>query len=80
MYFLIEYCRTLGTLVQCEPYEDRECAQGAMLTWEITSRQAVCGPHEVVLLDAESEAALRTTHGRYFLSARELMEQMREAV
>jgi hypothetical protein len=54
-------------------YEDafREVSEDARLNLELDlNRQGV--EHEVVLLDAPDEAALRHTHGRYFESVVEL--------
>jgi hypothetical protein len=36
--------------------------------------------HKIVLLEAESEAALRLTHGRYFYDLRQILELMRGAI
>jgi hypothetical protein len=44
-----------------------------MLALEIELRHQGVN-HEVVILEAASEEALRKTHGRYFLGVRELLE------
>ena len=36
--------------------------------------------HEIVLFQAASEESLRRTHGSYFLTERELLERMQQAV
>ena len=74
MYFLIEYDRSQGSIVQKRQYDEasREVAEEERLKLELDlNRQGV--EHEVVLLDAPSEEALRHTHGRYFESVAELI-------
>ena len=67
MIFLIEYNRIKGKLVTVEKFADAEVesARQARLSLELDLHQKGIG-HEVVLLDAKSEAALRRTHRRYF--------------
>jgi hypothetical protein len=67
MLFLIEYERRKGRLVTNRRFDDaqREEAERARLELELrVNREGV--EHEVVLLEAASEEALRTTHQRYF--------------
>jgi hypothetical protein len=67
MIFLIVYDRPEGRIVAFEPFEDsqREAAEDLRLETELTlHRRGV--DREVVLLEAESEEALRLTHRRYF--------------
>ena len=74
MLFLIEYDRSRGLIIQKRQYDDasREIAEKERLSLELhLNRQGV--EHEVVLLDAPSEEALRRTHGRYFESVAELV-------
>ena len=74
MLFLIEYDRSQGSIVQKRQYDDasREVAEKERLSLELQlNRQGV--EHEVVVLDAPSEEALRRTHGRYFESVTELI-------
>jgi hypothetical protein len=75
MIFLIEYDRRRGRLVTFETYDnaDRAVAERARVELELP-RSKRGAPHEVVLLEAETEAALRLTHRRYFQSAREIIE------
>ena len=76
MIFLIEYDRSEGNIVEFRRFDNsqRAEAQHARLKTELElNRQGL--RHEVVLIDAESEEMLRKTHGRYFESARELIEQ-----
>lgn len=73
MIFLIEYDRARGDLVRLETFPDseRRRADNARLEMEIgLNRDEV--EREVVILEAESEEALRRTHRRYFESLTEL--------
>jgi len=74
MWFLIEYDRDQGELVTFKTFEDNKSlvAANARLELELgLNRTGV--KHEVVLLEAENEAALRRTHRRYFESLAELV-------
>jgi len=67
MVFLIEYARSEGRIVRMFEFRDadRAKAENARLELELRlNREAI--DHEIVLLDAASEKALRRTHGRYF--------------
>lgn len=73
MIFLIEYDRSRGEIVTLETFLDseRHAAEEARLEMEIgLNREEV--DREVVILEAESEEALRRTHRRYFESLTEL--------
>ncbi len=75
MIFLIEYNRSEGVLVTLRTFDDtqRQNAKELRLELELDlNRRAV--DHEVVLLEADSEAALRRTHRRYFADLRELLK------
>lgn len=77
MTFLIEYDRKGGRLVTFTPFEpaERRQAQEARLALELDlNRRGVL--HEVVLLDADDETALRRTHRRYFATLRELAAEL----
>jgi hypothetical protein len=53
-------------------YASRAVAEDARLNLELDlNRQGI--KHEVVLLDAPSEEALRRTHGRYFENVEDLV-------
>ena len=74
MIFLIEYDRNRGRIVTFEIFEDikRQEAEDARLEMELgLNRLAV--EREVVILEAESEEALRRTHRRYFEDLAELV-------
>lgn len=67
MLFLVEYDRRRGEIVLFRSFAsaDRKVAEDCRLDLEIAlSRHRV--DHEVVLLEAASEEALRRTHRRYF--------------
>lgn len=73
MIFLIEYDRERGQILRLETFNDseRRSADEARLEMEIgLNRDEV--DREVVILEAESEEALRRTHGRYFENLTEL--------
>jgi hypothetical protein len=74
MVFLIEYDRNRGSIITLKIFEDakRESAERARLEMELDlNRQGV--EREVVLLEAETEEALRRTHRRYFENLAELV-------
>ena len=75
MIFLIEYNRPQGRIVTFKRFQDSERlkAQNARLDLELDlNRRGV--DHEVVLLEAASEEALRRTHRRYFETPRQIAE------
>jgi hypothetical protein len=67
MQFLIEYDRDRGEIVTFSVFEDSEKqkAKDARLAMELELNRRGT-KHEVVLLEAASEEALRRTHRRYF--------------
>ncbi|HEY0348652.1 MAG TPA: hypothetical protein VGC60_10915 [Pyrinomonadaceae bacterium] len=73
MIFLIQYDRHKGRLVSMESFADSERtkAQETLLTLELELNQNG-NDKEVVLLEAESEDAIRRTHRRYFEDLTEL--------
>lgn len=73
-HFLLIYDREAGTLVRQEVFADGSEVMQARFRAEaeFADRRGI----EVVALDAESEEALRRTHGRYFLSLAELAGRM----
>ena len=74
MLFLIEYDRQKGVLVRLDIFADAERATAEhsrlALELELNEREI---EHEVVLLQAEDESALRRTHRRYFEDLVELV-------
>ena len=78
MIFLIEYNRSEGSIVTLRSFDDsqRREAEDSRLEIELDlNRKGV--DHEVVLLEAESEDALRLTHRRYFEDLRQILEDKR---
>lgn len=70
MIFLIEYDRPKGQLVRFERFTDEERVKAEELRGEIELQLGSHGlDHEVVLLEAWNEEALRRTHRRYFEDA-----------
>ncbi len=75
MIFLIEYNRSEGVLVTFRTFDDsqRQIAKDLRLELELAlNRKGV--EHEVVLLEAENEEAIRRTHRRYFEDLRTLLK------
>jgi hypothetical protein len=73
MIFLIEYDRPSGTIVELRKFDEDslKVAEDGRLELELKLNRAGV-QHEVVLLDAPSEQALRHTHSRYFEDLAEL--------
>ncbi len=73
MIFLIQYNRKRGSIVTMQTFDNYELrtAQDTQLKLEL-KLNLLNGDDEVVLLNAESEAALRRTHRRYFETLKEL--------
>lgn len=65
MMFLMEYDRTAGKLVTFRRFDDAAKARQAQFALELDLHHKGIA-HEVVLLEAQSEAAIRRTHRRYF--------------
>jgi hypothetical protein len=68
MLFLIEYDRKSGRLVTLKHFSDeqRDEANGARLDLELQQLGRLARAHEIVVLEAADEDALRRTHRRYF--------------
>ncbi len=67
MIFSIEYDRPSGRIVTLRVFDDSERLEAEKLRLEIEldlNRRGI--DHEVVLLEAANEDALRRTHRRYF--------------
>jgi hypothetical protein len=74
MIFLIEYDRNRGKIVTFKSFDDseRQRAEDARLNMELKLNQ-LGTEHEVVILEAATEEALRRTHRRYFENLSELV-------
>ena len=75
MIFLIEYNRPVGHIVTFKIFAetDRARAEDARLAIELDLHRRKI-EHEVVLLEASSEQALRRTHRRYFEDPGEILK------
>jgi hypothetical protein len=75
MLFLIEYDRNQGDVVAIREFEDseRQRAETSRLELELELNRRG-KKHEVVLLEAASEEALRRTHRRYFEDLEQLVK------
>jgi hypothetical protein len=74
MFFLIEYDRSRGSIVQLREFDpaSRNLAEDARLQLELDlNRRGV--DHEIVILDAPNKEALLRTHSRYFESVAEMV-------
>ncbi|MCA1849582.1 MAG: hypothetical protein LC672_00670 [Acidobacteria bacterium] len=74
MIFLIEYDRNSGRIVTLKEFDDaeRQEAEDSRLEMEIELNHLGI-EREVVLLEADTEEALRRTHRRYFEDLAELV-------
>lgn len=70
MVFLIEYDRPTGTLVQFRKFDDSERQIALELELKLNREGS---QHEVVILEAPNEEAVRHTHSRYFQTLNELI-------
>jgi hypothetical protein len=80
MIFLIEYNRSKSRKIIFKKFKDsdRSKAEKERLKLDLDlNRKGI--DHEVVLLEAASEAALRRTHQRYFEDARQIVTSATES-
>jgi hypothetical protein len=75
MLFLIDYDRRAGKLAAIKQFDEtrRKEAGDARLALEMEQQRSGVD-HEIVLLDAEDETALRKTHRRYFETVEAMVE------
>jgi len=77
MLFLIEYKRSEGRIVTLKSFDDSERAKADQCRLGIELDLNEKGiDHEVVLLDAADEQALRRTHRRYFEDAVQIVNSL----
>ena len=77
MLFLIEYKRSEGRIVNLKTFDDSERSKAERSRFEIElelNQKKI--DHEVVLLDAADEDALRRTHRRYFENAAQIANSL----
>jgi len=80
MLFLIEYARSEGKVIKLKSFTDSERAEAQKQKFDIELALNRSGiEHEVVLLDALDEAAIRRTHRRYFEDLSQIAESMNGA-
>ena len=73
MIFLIEYDRSRGEIISLENFDDKDWQRAEETCFEKELSLNHAGiEHEVVLLEAVSEEALRRTHRRYFENIEQL--------
>jgi hypothetical protein len=74
MLFLIEYDRSRGQIITFETFRDseRRKAEDSRLEMELALNHLGI-EREVVILEADTEEALRRTHRRYFEDLAELV-------
>lgn len=77
MIFLVHYDRRKATLVDFLTYADaqRQEAERARLDRELAQLRQP-GEFEIILLEADSEQAVRHTHRRYFETLEELLRPL----
>jgi hypothetical protein len=74
MLFLIEYDRKRGQIVSFQTFDDSERQKAEDLRLELELELNRLGiEREVVILEADTEEALRRTHRRYFENLSELV-------
>ncbi len=73
MIFLMHYDPTNSRIIELRKFHDgeRHRAEEERLALELAHRSART-PHEIVLLEASTEQALRRTHRRYFETLHDL--------
>ena len=73
-YYLLVYDRPKGKLVIGPvEYAGAEREKALLRRFELEREFAAKPDYEIVVLGAESEAAIRRTHGRYFKTFAELL-------
>lgn len=79
MIFLVHYDRRKATLVDFLTYADeqRQEAERARLDRELAQLREP-GEFEIILLEADSEQAVRHTHRRYFETLEQLLRPLPE--
>ena len=77
MFFLIEYDRPSGKLLRFQRFDDseRQAALDARLELELRLNREGVKEREVVILEGPNEEIVRHTHGRYFKTPAELVDE-----
>ncbi len=77
MFFLMEYDRPNGKIINITSFTDKAEAENERLLVELELHKLHLG-REVVLLEATNEDALRRTHRRYFENASQIGQSVSE--
>jgi hypothetical protein len=77
VHVVLVYQRERARLLLEESFTDGDQAMRRRFELE---RQPEYADMEIVVLSADSEATLRETHGRYFLTDSELIERLRKSI
>lgn len=81
MIFLLDYDRAVGELVSIREFDVNERTKASKSRLDLEIELLAKGINrEVVLLEAESEEALRKTHNRYFRNVSGLADSARTSV
>lgn len=81
MIFLLEYDRQAGRLVRMDEFEVSKRAEASKARLDLEIELFRMGVNrEVVLLEADSEHALRKTHNRYFRDVSALAKSVKATV
>ena len=71
-YFVLIYDQSSGALEELEQFPEEAAEAALARRFELESENRLRPQIEIVLLSADSEAALRRTHSRYFETVKEL--------
>lgn len=77
IHVVLVYRREAGELLLQESFADGDTAMRRQFVLERVPEYA---DTEIVVLSADSEETLRETHGRYFHTAAELVQMLKDAV
>jgi hypothetical protein len=77
IHVVLVYRRETGELLLQESFADGDTAMRRQFELERVPEYA---DTEIVVLSADSEETLRETHGRYFFTAAELVQKLKDAV
>ena len=77
VHVVLVYQREEGRLLLQESYDDSETAMRRRFALERLPEYA---DMEIVVLSADSIETLHETHGRYFYTAAELLQKLRDAL
>ena len=73
-FYVLVYDQARGQLLEIQDFGSDGANAALARRFELDREYAASPSVEVVLLSAESQDALRRTHGRYFKSVRQLLK------